>query len=307
MRYSFSIPTICISALLAGCGTIGQEATRSNVDALGFTQSAQSSPVEDQARMLNQMAEQLVRRATVKGALTGAAIGCGLVVVSASNAKNCVAGAAAGGAVGALVGNARGQREVTNRVELLSANELVRSLRGMNNQVSVLQVSLPELLAEQDAELRDLRTRREIGAISAKEYDAGVERIRQSRARIAESLTLTSQQAKLAKANIEQASLQGQTGLDWHLVATAKLAREVHSARSSISLLDMPLASAPAPQPAVQPVQTTAEIVGAPWTALPVSAQPIGDPVVMASVQPMPAKRSTGKPIELTPGPGAMR
>ncbi|WP_299146117.1 hypothetical protein [uncultured Tateyamaria sp.] len=237
MQRTLLIPALALMAALAACAPGAQDTTR--LDTSLLTASAtdvDAAEIEDQAEALNRMARDLVRRSTAKSAAQGALVGCGIAVVT--NAPNrCVTGAAAGAATGAIVGHTRGKREVTKRVELVSANALVRSVRGMNGQMDTLQLSLPDLLAEQDAELQDLKIRRDAQALSQADYETSVDAIRQSRARIAEALTATIRNAEQAHANLEDATRQGQDGLDWHLSATSQLAREAHSARSSISLL----------------------------------------------------------------------
>ncbi|MEL6450325.1 MAG: hypothetical protein AAFQ19_03625 [Pseudomonadota bacterium] len=231
-------PALLIAVLTAACAPVSPSVTRGDAMMLQPPQrDLNAAVIADQAQALRKMANDLVYRSTLRGAATGALVGCGLVVVAASHAKNCVAGAAVGGLAGAAVGHAQGQREVAKRVELVSANALVRSIRGMNAQMDALQLSLPALLAEQDAEIADLQMRRDSGALSEAAYAASMENIRQSRALIAAHLSDTVTQAELAQGNLQEASQRGQTGLDWHLGATGELMREAQSARSSISLL----------------------------------------------------------------------
>lgn len=259
MRFATFLSPLAVVAVLGGCGAVRQDVTRSNADHLSFTQNADAVAIQEQANALNLMADQLVRRSTLRGAATGAVVSCGLAALSVGGAQSCVAGAAAGGAVGAVLGRAKGEREVAQRVELVSANALVRSIRGMNGQMTGLQLGLPELLAEQDAELADLQIRRAAGAISQKEYEASVRAIRESRATIAEALTLTVEQTEVASRNMTEAMQQGQSGLDWHLSATNQLAREAHSARSSISPLG-PLAFAQNDQVALSAAPRSGEL-----------------------------------------------
>lgn len=243
MRFPALLSSFAVAAVLGGCGVVPHGTTRSNVDPLSFAQTSDAGLIADQAVALNLMADQLVRRSTVRGAVTGAVVSCGLAAVSVGSVQSCVVGAAAGGAAGAAIGQAAGQRDVEQRVELVSANALVRSIRGMNGQMSALQSGLPELLAEQDAELVDLKTRRSVGAISRKQYEQGVANIRDSRAMIAEALSLTITKTELASANMAGLATQGQSGLDWHLSATNELAREAHSARARITPLTVVSAS----------------------------------------------------------------
>ena len=228
---------LAVSALLAGCSVPVPDAVTRLDNTLSFAAAADSVQLQHQAEALSRMARDLERKSRVKGAVTGAAVGCGLVLVSGSHAKDCVAGAAAGGAIGAVVGHQAGKRQVQKRVDLVSANALVRSLRGMTDHMEHITVSLPDLLREQDAELADLDMRRDTGALSEAEHAAGVEAIRASRAELAAALSASETSARLARANMNEAARQGQTGLDWHMLTTDGIVREAHSARSTIDLL----------------------------------------------------------------------
>ncbi|MEO0401598.1 MAG: hypothetical protein AAF214_04415 [Pseudomonadota bacterium] len=248
MRISKRIFPLFFITVLGGCAYDVQETSRLDVTLIGFSEQRGPSTepkiaeVENvdavvQADALNALAADLVRRSTVRGAVQGAAVGCGLAVVTGGNAKSCATGIAAGGLVGGVAGKAKGKRDVARRVELVSASALVRSLRDMNDQIEVLDLSLTDLLDEQDAELAALKVRREMGVVTDVDYAAGVDNIRQSRALIAEALTGTINRAEAAHANLEQATQQGQTGLHWHTSATSQVARDAYSARSRITLL----------------------------------------------------------------------
>ena len=237
MRYTALFSSLSVVAVVGACAPISQITTRADTNPLTFQSDATTAAIEDQAVALNRMADQLVRRSTMRGVASGAAVACGLAVVSAGSAQSCAVSAAAGAVAGGLIGRQVGENGVEARVELVSADAVVRSIRGMNNQMDAIEITLPELIAEQDAELTDLEMRRELSVISRSEYKKGVSAITDSRTRIAESLTLTVAQAEQANFNLQKAGEQGQDGLDWHLSATAQLAREADSARSLISPL----------------------------------------------------------------------
>ena len=270
MRFSAFLSSLGAVAVLGACSSAfpTQQATRAAADPLSFHQSADAVLIEEQSKALNSMADQLVRRSTIGSASTGALITCGIAVATSGGVESCVTGAAVGGAAGAVVGAAQGNREVADRVELVSADALVRSIRGMNGQMDALELSLPDLLAEQDAEFRDLEMRRDAGAVTPQEYNERVNAILGSRARLTEALTLTIAQVEQAQSNIEGAASQGQSGLDWHLSATAQLAREANSARSMISPLGRLTAAAPLqtaldPVASVEPIEADAPVVAA--------------------------------------------
>lgn len=233
--------TILAFSLVAGCSNstvTRQESLNAPVGLLSFSQNTQQEDVvSKQAHALNDLSGDIVRASTIKGLKVGAAVGCGLAIVSAANAQRCVAGAVAGGAIGAAVGHQSGKRQVAKRVELVDPNRLVRSIRKTNDQMEILTTSLPALLAAQDQELEQLAFERDLGQLSQADYDARFSEIKAHRAALANSLTLSAQQALVAGKNLDNAASQGQFGLDWHLGATKRLSKEAASARSSISLL----------------------------------------------------------------------
>lgn len=204
-----------------------------------LSQSAMESEtaLNDQAQALTSITRSIVHKSTANGAAIGALAGCGLVLISASNAQNCVAGAVVGGAVGAVAGNAHGKQQVAKRVELVSPSALVRSLAKANDKMERVSADLPALLARQDAELAALNSALERGEITSDRVAKRHAEISAHRAELTEALTLSAAQANAAHANLKSAQTQGQTGLDWHLSATKSLAREATSARSKISLL----------------------------------------------------------------------
>lgn len=191
----------------------------------------------EQTQALNRMTRDIIRKSTANGAALGALAGCGLVVLSASNAKNCLGGAVAGGAIGALAGNAHGKKQAAKRVELVSPSALVRSIGKADDTMDSVTRDLPNLLAAQDAELDALNRKMAKGELTEAQFAHRYEVIKANRAQLAEALSLSAAQANEAHRNLQAARAQGQTGLDWHLSATQSLAREATSARSSISLL----------------------------------------------------------------------
>lgn len=224
---------------VTACTQAGPQApTRLETSPLGFHASVLSSDgMTEQARELNAHANAIVRASTLKGAMIGAAVGCGLGVLTASNASSCIPAAAVGAAGGAVIGNAAGKREVQRRVKLASPNALVRNLRKANGNLASIQSSLPDLLAAQDAELSRLSLSFAAGQVSKENHDKKAEAIRRDRAKLAEALMTTAQQSQKAAANLRAAAQAGHTGLDWHIGATEKLARDALSSRSNITLL----------------------------------------------------------------------
>lgn len=237
LKRSFSV---FIIAALTGC-------SQAPSDGLGFvarqdtgfaTQASHFDVVQltEQTAQLDTMMRDIVRRSMGKGVAIGAAVGCGLVVLSAANGQNCVAGAVAGGLVGGIAGHSAGKRNVENRIKLLSANDLTKSIRKTNNQLEDIRIDLPRNLAAQDIALAELARKRDAGEVTQAVYATEIEKARSQRRSLVEALTLTEAQAKAATANLQTATAQGQSGLDWQMSATKQLARDVASTRSQITL-----------------------------------------------------------------------
>jgi hypothetical protein len=83
---------------------------------------------------LSDLSQELVRSSMIKGAKIIIAVGCGLALVTATNAKKSVVGAVAGGAAGAagaLIGHDSGKAQISRRVELVDPNQLVRKIKNL--------------------------------------------------------------------------------------------------------------------------------------------------------------------------------
>jgi len=233
MSVRFVLLSTVVSLALTACGAPGTKTYTPTTRAAGLDTLSFQSLSQDEARLraqadaLTDMGARLQRSATGKGLALGTAAGCATVLIDPSNITGCAVGAA----IGATAGHVRGKRAVERRVEIVSANDMVRAIRPMNDTMSELQADLPALLAAQDAELTQL------AVVGGPAYDKRFAEVREMRVALAEALSLTERQARAAEATLEAAEAQGQTGLDYHRAAVAELARDSGSARSRITLL----------------------------------------------------------------------
>lgn len=202
-----------------------------------FAFAEQSKPIDAQAQALENLSSRIVVQTTLKGAGIGAAVGCGLAVVSVGGAQHCVAAAAAGAAGGALIGHRAGKRKVEREISAISPSAVVRTIRRTNDQMALIQTSLPARLAAHEDALSQLDLLRATGQMDARAYAAARASIADEREAIALALIETQSNASQAEANLRAAKDKGQSGLDWHIGAASKLSREASSARSSITLL----------------------------------------------------------------------
>jgi len=197
MRYPTILASLSMVAVLGACAPTTDIVTRTETVDLTFRQSIRANTVEDQAFVLSQLGDQLVRQSSIGGATP------------------------------------------------VSDEALVRSIDEMNSQMDVLTVGLPALLEEQNTALDTLKQRRKSRDISRAEYNDGVEAIDQSRARIADALSMTALQAERAAFNIQAASYRGQPALDGRFDKTAQLARKAQSASSTVK----PVKAVKSPRP----------------------------------------------------------
>jgi hypothetical protein len=239
-KYCIIVPMVA-SALLSACAqTPAPSVETSGVDtgALYFQNDPiNHRPIIDQVAALNDTAAQLVQTSTVNGAFIGAALGCDLTVLSASNARNCLLGAALGGVGGAALGHVFGESAVARHLELVSPDTVVRNIHNASNQFESIQTDLPQLLVRQEADLKSFTMRLLNGQINQAEHDQSVAQIAVERAELAQALTLTARHAKQAAENLKAATSMGQTGLDCHINATTQLADDVELTRSTFSML----------------------------------------------------------------------
>lgn len=229
------ISPIIVLSVTACASVPGPQSSRFEGAPLSF--AAQPAQMDVQAQALTDLSERIVVQTTMKGAGIGAAVGCGIAAVAAGNAANCVTAAAVGAASGALVGHLTGELEVDRRIEHISPSAVVRTLRKTNAKMEEVRTSLPARLAAQEELLSRLDLERATGALSPEKYATARALIAQERRALAAALIETESHANQATANLRKAQSEGQTGLDWHIGATSKLAIDAHSARSSISLL----------------------------------------------------------------------
>jgi len=234
------IAPLAVVAALGACAhtPTSQNTTRFDGSPLTFhNDAAVTRSISEQTQALEASSRKLVRASTGKGAIMGAAVGCGIGLVTVGNISGCARYATTGAVTGAVRGRIAGKRDVTRRVEIASPNDLVRGIRSANAQLDQIETDLPRLLAAQDAELDALDIALSAGTITQAKHDARRDQIASDRAALAEALTLSASQAELASENLRDAKAQGQSGLDWHINETSKLANDTVSARSSISLL----------------------------------------------------------------------
>lgn len=236
MRISFRFAAPLAFVALAACGQ-SPSAVSSRAEGAPLSFAAQPAQMDAQTTALNELSRRIVVQTTLKGAGIGAAVGCGLAVVSAGNAQHCIAAAATGAVGGAIIGHVSGKQKVERRIEKISPSAVVRTLRKTNEQMAEVKSSLPARLALQEEALATLELQRASGAITPKDYANARAEIAAERQAMAAALIETESHANQATQNLRAAQTEGQTGLDWHIGATSKLAKEASSARSSISLL----------------------------------------------------------------------
>lgn len=222
---------------LSACASINESPTRNHAAPIGLTSASEFAVISAQADSLNRMADELVRKSTGQGALIGASLGCGLGLISAKSAQNCVVSAVAGGVAGAVAGHHSGKQKVAARVAQISKQELSNTLLTADKQLGEINQSLPQVLAAQDAELARLKQQKAANTLSPEDYNARVGAIRDTRAALADALMESADKARASADNLGTAAAQGQTGLMWHIGEAKRLEDGAMSTRSQITLL----------------------------------------------------------------------
>lgn len=227
--------------VLAGCATDGavtrKAFTPTGADSQGAALSADEARLLSQTRALQDMAADMVRQATLRGAGLGAAAGCGTALISAQGASRCLGGAVVGGLVGAAVGHEVGQRRLQHRLAGLSRDDLAQSLSRAHARLGTVRAGLAEVLAAQDAERAMLSRQRDAGEITRAEHDARLAEMARMRADIAVALTDTAAEGSALTARIDDLRAAGADGLDWHSDQARDFNAGVASARARISLI----------------------------------------------------------------------
>ena len=226
-RIPILFSSLSMMAILGACAPANEITTRAELDPLGFREDPNATAIEIQADALQQMTNQLAQDSALPRAYNSALVSCGVAIFAPAKATGCKLG----GERRAMFGRDRG-------VELVPAVALVDNIQDISGQLDAVETGLPELIAQQDAELTDLNARRDAGVVSESAFNAEVAAINQIRTRLDAALALTATQAEQANFNIQTASQRGQAGLDWHLSATAELAREAEIARAQLGLLE---------------------------------------------------------------------
>lgn len=216
--------------------------TMSRAEPASFrTMTAHMTPEErllvEQANALDDMSREIIRNATLRGAGIGAAAGCGLALMSASGASRCIGGAVIGGVVGGAAGHAIGQKQVANRVQIVSLDGAARAISRTSARVGSVKSRLHAVLDTQDRELADMRAKVAAGQMPQSALDARIETVRQTRAALGEALVLSARRAAEARRLLLAAKQKGQSSLTWHIDATRELEADALSARSAIGLL----------------------------------------------------------------------
>lgn len=247
-RIPILFSSLSVMAIVGACAPANEITTRAELDPLSFRENPNASAIEIQADALQKMTDQLAQDSALPRAYNSALVSCGVAIFAPAKAAGCNLG----GERRAMLGSDR-------EVELVPAVALVDNIQDISGQMDAVETGLPALIAEQDAELADLSARRDAGVVSESTFNAEVAAINEIRTRLDSALALTATQAEQANFNMQTASERGQVGLDWHLSATAELAREAQVARAQLGLLEQ---SAPVVQDFVAssaPVYVSAE------------------------------------------------
>ncbi|MEL6610305.1 MAG: hypothetical protein AAFO93_15465 [Pseudomonadota bacterium] len=226
---------VAVAACSKGAGIDGARVDRAD---LHFGATAEEYGIADaQAQELRSLAQDLVRRSTSKGAIIGAAAGCGLNAAIAGDVTSCVPGAAMGATGGGLIGNVTGKMELEKRYALISPDAVATDLKAAALRFETVDEMMPALLAHYDGALDSLYAQYSAGSLTEAQYRDAVAVIREDRSRLAVALSVSGRDFRRTARNLEAVRENGQEGLDWHIDAAHKLADDVDALRSGMTLL----------------------------------------------------------------------
>ncbi|MEL6806500.1 MAG: hypothetical protein AAFO97_01865 [Pseudomonadota bacterium] len=228
-RITILFSSLSVMAIVGACGPANEITARAALDPLSFRENPNATAIEIQADALQQMTDQLAQDSSLPRAYNSALVSCGVAIFAPAKGTGCNFG----GERRAMLWSGR-EREV----ELVPAVALVDDIQDISGQLDAVETSLPALIARQDDALADLTARRDAGVVSEAAFNAEIAAIKQVRTRVDAALAATATQAEQANFNMQTASQRGQSGLDWHLSATAELAREAQVARAQLGLLE---------------------------------------------------------------------
>ncbi|GHG98484.1 RND family efflux transporter [Pseudodonghicola xiamenensis] len=192
--------------------------------------------LEADTKSLNQVTGNIIVRNTVEGALAGAAIGCGLVLLMGGNGQDCAKGAAVGAVAGGAYGNSVGQKAAQKKVELVKRDQVLANLRGVSAKLGGVETQLRAVVSSQNAELRSLRRQVEGKQISQSQYDARLAAINSNRKVVSAALDRSAKNMAKTESDLKAAQAQGQGQLGTLTAAAASTRSRLERNRKLLAL-----------------------------------------------------------------------
>lgn len=198
--------------------------------------TAAEKKLEDDVKSLNKVTSNIIARNTVEGALAGAAIGCGLMLLMGGDADDCARAAVVGGVAGGAYGNQVGKKTAAKNVELVKRDQMLANLKGVSTKLNGIEGELRSVLKSQDAELRSLKRQLATNQISQSAYNARLNAINSNRKAVDAGLAQSEKNMIKAQNEIKVAQQKGQKSLSGLSQATISTKNRLARNRKLISL-----------------------------------------------------------------------
>ncbi|WGW04552.1 hypothetical protein [Tropicibacter oceani] len=168
-------------------------------------------------------------RALMRSAKGGTARGECSAVLSDPTMADCSETQLLGRTIGGLRGLGKG-------ADPIDLERVTASLAQSHEKLERVDQGVTLMLKQQSAELLHLQKEHAAGLVSDQEYNTRVTAMQQTRAAVAEALTLSAAQAAKARKMFEQAQDNGQTGLSWYLASMTRIQSVAESAKARLNV-----------------------------------------------------------------------
>lgn len=208
-----AIALLCGATVLAGCDEAAVANLTNNLTSgvSGGASQATSGKTSEELQLerevsdLNRVTRNIVFSNTAQGIVLGTAAGC---IAAEVADDNCVRGGVIGGVIGGIFGNQVGREAAQAKRDIVSSEEVVQRLQGVNQQLNGIETDLQAVVRKQNSEIASLRRQLDAGQVSQSSVDARIAAINSNRQTISTSLAeseqnVVNERAKLVTAERE--------------------------------------------------------------------------------------------------------
>lgn len=193
--------------------------------------------LEKEVVSLRQQTQDIIVRNTVEGAITGAVVGCALVLMMGGDGDDCARGAVIGGVAGGVGGNAVGRAAAQKNEELVKQDQILANLKGINSRLGSVNTRLSSVLAAQNTEIASLKRQLEGEQISQSVYSSRVRAINSNRSAVIKGLEAAQQDVSKSRVELVNIGKQGGTSYPALQQAAQSTESRLRSLRNTVNLI----------------------------------------------------------------------